>query len=47
MVKIQENYGQITLTIPKDIVELVKLKKGEDVTIITDQFNRDIIIRRR
>lgn len=47
MVKIQENYGQFTLTIPHDIVRLVQLKKGEKVTVITDQFNRDIIVRRR
>ena len=47
MVKIQENNKQFSITIPKDIMALVKWKKGDDVTIVTDQYEKDIILKKR
>ena len=47
MVKIQEDKGQFKVTIPIDVVKQVKLKSGEEVTIVPDQYDKDIVIKRR
>jgi len=47
MVKVQEHDGQFFLTVPKDIVIHIKLKKGEDMIVVLDQDEKDIIYKRR
>ena len=47
MIKIQRFKNQYTITIPKEIAQQVKLKSGEEVTIVPDQYDKDIIIKRR
>ena len=47
MVKIQEKNKQFSVTIPKDIIALVRWNKGDDVTIVTDQYDKDIILKKR
>ena len=47
MVRVQQGKNQIWITIPKDVAEQAKIKKGEDVTVVPDQYDRDLIIKRR
>ena len=47
MVKIQEKNKQFSVTIPNEIIALVEWNKGDDVTIVTDQYDKDIIIKKR
>jgi len=46
VVKIQEKNGQFVLTLSKDIIKLVKWNKGDEIAITTDQYNKDIILKK-
>lgn len=47
MVKIQEKNKQYTITLTKDVVELVGWKKGDDIVPMPDQYRKDIILVRK
>jgi len=47
MVKLQKNNKQYTITIPKDIVCLVKWEAKDKITVTTDTENKDVILKKQ
>jgi len=47
MVKVQQKNKQFSITIPTDIMALVRWKKGDDITVVTDQYEKDLILKKR
>ncbi len=45
--KIQERNGQFTVTLPKDIIELLQWKKNDLIVATTDQYRKDLILVRK
>lgn len=45
MPKLQEKNGQMVVTIPSDMVKLLKLVKGEDLVFTVDQYQQMLIRR--
>ncbi len=46
MPKIQQQANQFFVTIPIDIIQAIGLQKGDRVVVTTDQYNKDIIIKK-
>lgn len=46
MGKLQEKNGQYTLTISKELIKLHNWKKGDEIVPSSDQYVKDIILRK-